>query len=97
MFAGLAPVGQEAVLEVRRALLSKLKLRVHDFHLGPVVLDPADNVLKLRFDVAAGISDGHDSQAGRAPDVLVFDFGRGDVELAMEPGQERFEQGAFLL
>jgi hypothetical protein len=48
----------------RRLFLAQLELRVDDLDLGPVVLDPADDVLELRVEVPAFVGDGDDRQPG---------------------------------
>ncbi len=54
------------------------------------------DVLQRALGVSCVVADKGASDDGAAPDIIMFYLSRGDVELAMQARQQRFEPAAFL-
>jgi len=66
-------------------------------HIGPVFLEPLDDVGEDALQVTTVIAHRHQGDDGRLPYVLVIDFRPGNIEFLMQSGQDRFDDPSFFL
>ena len=69
---------------------------INDLKVWPVSFDPSWNSLQHPLQVAVVIPNNRAGDLRRPVQVIVFQFGGGDIELALQPCEQRFKLAAFL-
>lgn len=69
---------------------------INDLKVWPVLFDPSWNSLQRPLQVAIIVPNNRAGDPRRPVQVIMLQFGCGDIELALQPCEQRFELAAFL-
>ncbi len=69
---------------------------INDLKVWPVPFDPSWNSLQRALQVAIVVPNNRAGDPRRPVQVIMLQFGCGDIELALQPCEQRFELAAFL-
>ena len=69
---------------------------INDLKVWPVSFDPSWYFLQHPLQMAVVVSDNGAGDPRRSVHVIVLQFSGGDIKLALQPCEQRFEPAAFL-
>ncbi len=69
---------------------------INDLKVWPITFDPSWNGLQRSLQVAVVVPYNRAGDPCRPMHVIVLQFGGGDIELALQPCEQRFKLTAFL-
>ncbi len=69
---------------------------INDLKVWPVPFDPFWNSLQHPLQVAIVVPDNRAGDPRRPVQIIMLQFGGGDIELALQPYEQRFKLAAFL-